>query len=247
MGNHPYEKLTKTRLSEQIAGRLESLILSNELRPGDKLPAEKELAERFGVSRAAARESIKLLEERKLVESRAGLGAFVTSPGMANVTSSLHVAYRLQDCSYQQLHEARWHLESLVTRLAAERATAKDVATMEEALARMDATVDDPPSFLPADMEFHTALAAATQNPLFVVMTRPLIDMLQYVSAASLPAGGRSERHQYHRRLLDCIKNKDATGAVDAIQRQLDLSRCAMEKAMGAGQPIADSVQDSPQ
>ena len=220
-----FDRLAPIRLTEQIATRIEELILGDRLRPGDKLPSERELASSFGVSRPVIRESIKLLEERGLLAPRNGLGAFVTDPGYRTVTSSLSVAYRMQDCSSDDLYEARWCTESFTARLAAERATEADIDRIEAAVQLMDDHLDDLKEFMVGDIEFHEALAAATHNPLFVVMTRPLVEMIQKMGHKGFAYGHVRERHQNHRRILEAIKRRDVAGAEEAMHRHLDMSK----------------------
>lgn len=231
MDQLPVEKLTQTRLSEQMAGQIETLILGNHLRPGDKLPSERELAIQFGVSRTAVRESIKLLQERGLLESRNGRGAFVTTPGVGGITSSLNVVYQMQDCTFDHLHEARWCLETFIARLAAERAGAEDIARMEAAVAAMEANLHDPDRYLPADLEFHVALAQSVHNPLFYVMTRPLVALIHSLGAAGFRHGDVAKRFWTHVRLLECIKNRDAAGAEETMRTHLNMSIEAVEMA----------------
>lgn len=226
-----FDRLAPVRFTAQIATRIEALILGNRLRPGDKLPSERQLASSFGVSRPVIRESIKLLEERGLLESRNGRGAFVTDPGYRTVSSSLSVACRMQDCGSDDLYEARWCMESCTARLAAERATEADISRMEAAIQVMDDHLDDLEGFMVGDTEFHTALAAATHNPLFVLMTRPLVEMILKLGYKGFSYGHVRERHQNHRRLLECIKRRDAFRAEEAMQRHLDLSKEAFSSA----------------
>lgn len=229
MNKSLFEKPTQTRFSEQIATQIESLILGDQLRPGQKLPSERELAIQFGVSRTAIRESIKLLEERGLLESLDGRGAFVTALNLDNVASSLSLAYRMQSCSADDLHEARWAVESINARLAAERATDEDIAAMEAAREIMDGAEDDPQRYTAADLQFHAAMASATHNPLLVVMARPLIEMIQTLGLMTFKTGSRAERHQWHSRLLECVKNHDPFGAEEALRQHLNLTKEATE------------------
>ncbi len=234
MSDIPFDRVTATRLSEQVANRIETLILDNRLRQGDKLPPERELAARFGVSRAVLRESIKLLEERGLLEPRNGRGAFVTAPGCSPMASWLNVAFRMQDCTTDDLYEARWCLESFIVRLAVQRANETDIARMELAIAEMDRNPDSSDKYMPSDVEFHKALAAATHNPLFVVMSQPLVQMVLTLGHVGFSYGHVLERHENHRRLLECIRNRDVEEAEAVMHRHLDLSRDAF-----AGPPIA--------
>jgi GntR family transcriptional repressor for pyruvate dehydrogenase complex len=230
MTDIPFDRITPTKLSEQVASRIESLVLTNRLHQGDKLPPERELANRFGVSRAVVRESIKLLEERGLVEPRSGRGAFITAPSFGSLASSINVAFHMQDCTADDLYEARWCLESFIVRLATERATETDIARMEAAIAVMDQNLDNPDGFMPGDVEFHAALAAATHNPLFMVMSRPLVQMILTLGHLGFSYGHVRERHENHQRLLECIKKRDIDGAEAVIRHHLNLSRDAFSE-----------------
>lgn len=207
--------------SEQIANRIEALILSREFLPGDKLPSEREMAESFGVSRPAVREALKLLKERGLVQSRMGHGSFVAEPGMDNVISSLNVASHMRNSTLGHLNEVRWNLEVCIAGLAAERATPEDLAKMEALVQAMDATIEDIPQFIRADMEFHAALAAATGNPIFLILSYSIIDLVQKMRLILTNSEETARGQIYHKRLLDCIRTKDPAGARDAMQYHL--------------------------
>lgn len=237
----PIDRLRPTRLPEQVASKIESFILSFQLREGDKLPSERELGARFGVSRTVVRESIKFLEQRGLLESQNGRGIFVTSPGLAGVASSLSDAYRLHGYTPGQLYQVRRCLESTIAREAAIRATSSDIARMEAAVEAIEANFDDPEKAVPADVEFHVAVAAATQNPLFVAIVQPLVELIHEVGVMGFRVdGGLRSRHQGHKRLLECIKNGDAAGAEEAIQRHLTVSLQAVEEYRAASSTTQD-------
>ena len=238
-----FDRLAPIRLTEQIATRIEELILGDRLHPGDKLPSERDLASSFGVSRPVIREAIKLLEERGLLEARNGRGAFVTDPGYRSVTSSLSIAVRMQDCSSDDLYEARWCTESFTARLAAERATEADIDRIEAAVQLMDDHLDDLKEFMLGDIEFHEALAAATHNPLFIVMTRPLVEMIQKMGHKGFAYGHVRERHQNHRRILEAIKRRDAVGAEEFMHRHLDMSKEAFSARSVEEAPVAFSIE----
>lgn len=224
-----FGKLIPSRLSKRIAEHIESLILDSQLRPDDKLPSERELAVQFGVSRSAVREAIKLLEERGLLEPRNGRGAFVTIPEASDLSSSLNVVYRMQGWTVDNLHEARWCLESFVAALAAQRATSDDVARLEAALASMDASLDDPDSYMRADVEFHSALADSTHNPLLQFMIRPLVGLIQDVGRAEFRHGQLAQRHKKHGLLVECIKTGDSSRAESVMRDHLNATRRAFD------------------
>jgi DNA-binding FadR family transcriptional regulator len=236
-----FEELTPVRFSEQIASRIEALVLSRALRPGDKLPSERELAESFGVSRPAVREALKLLKERGLVQARMGHGSFVAELGMDSVISSLSVASRLRNSTLGHLNEVRWNLEVHIAGLAAERATPEDLAKMETCLQAMEETIEDIPRFIREDMEFHAALAAATGNPIFLILSCSIIDLVQNMRLMLTTPVETALGQTFHKRLLDCIRRKDPSGAREAMQKHLEhVARLGCPSDLLFGRP--DSV-----
>lgn len=215
------EKLRPIHFSQQIASRLEALILSNELQPGDRLPSERELAKSFGVSRSAVREALKLLVERRLVETRMGRGTIICDPGVSSVISSLSVASRMQNSTLAHLDEVRPLLEVHIAGLAAERAEPADLERMEAAVEAMDATIGDMPRFIEADMEFHAAVAAATQNPLFLILGYSILDLVQKMRAMLTTPDEMAIGQAFHKRLLECMKRKDSSGARETMAQHL--------------------------
>ena len=215
------EKLMPVRFSEQIASRIEALVLSKELRPGDKLPSERELAKSFGVGRSAVREALKLLAQRGLVLPRMGQGTFVCDPGTGSVISSLNVASRMKNSTLAHLDEVRLSIEVDIAGLAAERAIPADLERMEAAVAAMDTAVHDIPRFIEADLEFHAALTAATQNPLFLILGYSILDLVQKMRAMLTTSHETAIGQTFHKRLLECIKKKDPSGAREAMRQHL--------------------------
>jgi DNA-binding FadR family transcriptional regulator len=217
-----FGELTPVRFSEQIACRIEALILSRELQPGDKLPAERELAESFGVSRPAVWETLKLLAERGLVQAHMGHGTFVVDPGLSGVISSISVASRMRNTTLGHLNEARWNLEVPCAGLAAERATPADVDKMQAAVDAMDANLQDLPKFMQADLEFHAAMASATQNPVCLILNHSIVDLVQHMRMLLTTTEEATLGQVTHKRLVECIRNGDAAGARAAMQEHLE-------------------------
>src|SRR5467141_1192806 len=134
-----YRTVKTSRLYEQIVQQVEESILKGDLKAGDQLPAERELAQRFGVSRTAVREAVKALREKGLVEAYSGRGTFITDGTSQAVRQSLDLMVKIgQPEGSQYLAELRAILEPEIAALAAARAQESDMATMREAVAVMD-------------------------------------------------------------------------------------------------------------
>jgi GntR family transcriptional repressor for pyruvate dehydrogenase complex len=150
------------------------LIERGELRPGDRLPTERELAGQIGVSRPTVRTSLRALSTMGVVQSRQGAGTFITDGPPALASEPLGLLAALHGLSRDGLFEARRVLEVGTSGLAAERASGIHLAAMSEEVTGMFATVEEPLTFLWHDVRFHRAIAAASGNPVLGV----LIDML---------------------------------------------------------------------
>src|SRR5947208_6470865 len=134
VGDKPvYKAIRTSRLYEQIVQQIEESILQGALKPGDQLPAERELAEQFGVSRTAVREAVKALREKGLVEAYSGRGTFVTDGRSQAIRQSLDFMMKTgQADAYLHLAEMRAVLEPEIAALAAARVEEQHLVTMRE-------------------------------------------------------------------------------------------------------------------
>ncbi len=218
--------LHRDRLYEQVADQIERLIVSDSLRPGDKLPSERELAEQLKVSRTVIREATRVLSVRGLVEVKPGSGTYIQelSPSNASAPIGLFLKLRRAADAFENLLEIRYTLEVAIAGLAAERATGEDIAVMEAAIEAMAAHVEDAEQFVQHDLAFHSGLAAATHNDLYGVLLTPITDLLldfrltaYRYDAQSAIEGGLT----YHRRILSQVRARDAEGARQAMRDHL--------------------------
>jgi DNA-binding FadR family transcriptional regulator len=203
---------------EQVAARIAADVASGRLRPGDRLPSERDLARRLGVGRASVREALAALQNEGVLETRPGSGSFVADGARAR----LRDAGLPHDASPSDLLEARALLEPAVARLAAERAAGDDEAAA--LLDAMDAIADvgDPAqraAWSDADRRFHRRIAAMTGNPVLLAladaiaarMDEPLWRRLRDESVAT---PGRTRLHAAeHRMIYEAIADGDAAAA----------------------------------
>lgn len=218
--------LQRTRLYEQVADQIERLIIEESFRPDDKLPSERNLAERLGVSRTVIREATRVLSVRGLVEVKPGSGTYIQELSPSNAAAPIGLFLKLQQTanSFQNLCEIRFTLEVDIAGLAAERATDEDIAAMEMATEEMAGHIADAEQFIQYDLAFHSALTTATHNDLYNVLLTPITDLLldfrltayQYDARSSIEGG-----LTYHRRILDRIKARDVEGARQAMREHL--------------------------
>lgn len=218
-----YSAIRSSRLYEQIIEQIQNLIMEGTLRPGDKLAPERELAEQFGVSRTAVREAVKALSEKGLVEIHPGRGTFITNYTFVMMRDSLDLIVKVGLTNgIGNLNEVRTLLEPGIAALAAERIAEADIWTLEQTIAVMDEAMNDADAFAGADLEFHLALAKATQNPLIPILLDPIVDQLREHRKRIFLVDGGPQRGQYHhRRILTAIKKRDPAAAREAMWEHL--------------------------
>jgi GntR family transcriptional repressor for pyruvate dehydrogenase complex len=193
------------------------------LKPGDQLPAERELAEQFGVSRTAVREAVKALREKGLVEAYPGKGTFITNGSSNPMRQSLDRMMRsAQVDATSSLVEVREILEPEIAALAAVRATEENLNSLREAVAVMDAAKRDPDAYIEADLDFHLELAEAAANPLILSLIDSIIGVLREQRMRIFEVDGGPDRGQYHhKKILEAMEHQDAQGAKEAMRAHL--------------------------
>src|SRR6266699_1751665 len=222
-----YKLVRTSRLYEQIVQQIEESIVKGDLKAGDQLPAERELAQRFGVSRTAVREAVKALREKGLVEAYSGRGTFITDGTSQAVRQSLDLMVKIgQPEGSQYLAELRAILEPEIAALAAARAQESDMATMREAVAVMDRAGRDPDPYIEADLDFHLSLAEAAANPLILSLIDSIVGLLREQRMRIFKVEGGPERGQFHhKRILEAMEQRDPEKARDAMRAHLDQVR----------------------
>jgi GntR family transcriptional repressor for pyruvate dehydrogenase complex len=213
------------RLSEEIFDRIRAAIVDGRLRPGDRLPSERELTERFGVSRVSVRDALRILEASGLVEIRVGArgGAFVTVPGPGLVGEGLANMLFLSQVSALEVTEARVIFELGMLPLVCARATEEDIEALEEICERSQAEVDAGTYDVELSAEFHRALAKAAHNRATELMAGtfygPLLMSLQQAKAVAPEMGQRGVTE--HVALVEAIRARDADAARDIMLEHL--------------------------
>jgi GntR family transcriptional repressor for pyruvate dehydrogenase complex len=222
--DEPLYKTVKTsRLFEQIVAQVEESILKGQLKPGDQLPAERDLAQRFGVSRTAVREAVKTLREKGLVEAYSGRGTFITNGTSQGFRQSLDLMIRInQQEGSAHLAELRQVLEPEIAGLAANLIEEQLLATMRESVVIMDGNLHDPDAYVEADLDFHLALAEAVGNPLILSLLDSIVGLLRDQRSRIFSVDGGPERGQFHhKRILAAIEERNAEKAREAMRAHL--------------------------
>ena len=218
-----YKAVQSSRLYEQIVRQIEDSIQQGELSAGSQLPAERDLAKQFGVSRTAVREAIKALQEKGLVDAFPGRGTFVTSGTPNTMRRSLDQLVNSGDEEGRAyLVEVREMLEPEIAALAAVRADEEDLSVMREAVKTMDSASWDSDVYIEADLDFHLALAEAAGNPIVLSLIDSIVGLLREQRLRIFRvAGGPDRGQQHHRRILEAIQRHDPQAARAAMQAHL--------------------------
>src|SRR5216684_3871893 len=226
-GQPVYRTVRTSRLYEQIVQQIEDSILKGALRPGDQLPSERELAQRFGVSRTAVREAVKALCEKGLVEAYSGRGTFITDGTSQVIRQSLDLMTRIgQQEGSVHLSELRQMLEPQIAALAATRIEEQLLATMREAVVVMDRSLHDPDAYIEADLDFHLAMAEAVGNPLILSLLDSIVGLLREQRRRIFAVDGGPERGQFHhKQILEAVERHDRDAAREAMRAHLEQVR----------------------
>ncbi|MFP5212029.1 MAG: FadR/GntR family transcriptional regulator [Acidobacteriota bacterium] len=177
-----FREARQNRVFQDVVSQIQEAILDGRLKPGDKLPPEREMVEMFKTSRSTLREALRILEHKGLIEIKLGVsgGAMVKSTSGEQMSESLALLLRSQAVSLDHLAEFRRGVEGLVTALAAERATADDIRHLGELLAEAGSYCERPLThrndFIRVDEKLHMALARITGNPLYILILQTVHD-----------------------------------------------------------------------
>src|SRR3984893_12456209 len=220
-----YTPIQSIKVFEQVAVQIEKRILDGELRSGDRLPTERELAEQFHVSRTAVREAMKILAQKGLVDMRPGRGTIVIDGANEAMQDSIGLVMKLKLGEVgvsDSLVEVREILETEIAALAAARATETEIVAMREAVRVMDENLNNANAFIAADNRFHEALAQATQNTLILILVNSIVNLLSEQRKQVFDVEGGPQRGQiHHRRILDSVTRRDPEAARAAMRSHL--------------------------
>jgi len=218
-----YKAVRTPRLFQQIVQQIEDTILKGLLKAGDQLPAERDLALTFGVSRTAVREAVKALREKGLVEAFSGRGTFITNGTSQAIRQSLSLLTKInQSDGLTHLAELRGILEPEIAALAASRIEESHLAAMREAFEAMENSGESPDKFIEADLDFHLGLAEAAANPLILSLIDSIVDLLREQRLRIFEVTGGAKRGQFHHsRILQAVAQRDPMKARAAMQAHL--------------------------
>ncbi len=221
--NLSFTAVRRTRLFEDVARQVQQLIVDGTLTPGDLLPPERQLAERFGVSRNSVRDAIRVLELAGLVIARQGEGNVVAEVSASTLVAPIALLLTRKRKLVAELLEVRKMLEPALAARAAVHASSEQIARMDEILGRQREKALRGEPTVEEDSEFHYVIALAARNTVVLKLLDVLMDLLRETRVRSLQTPGRLERSLAgHRRVLDAIQRRDAEAAERAVRQHLE-------------------------
>ncbi|HET6806154.1 MAG TPA: transcriptional regulator NanR [Frateuria sp.] len=229
--------IRRRKLYEEVADAIEQMIRDGQLAPGDQLPSERELRETFGVGRSAVREAMLSLQRMGLVAVNSGERSRVLAPSAKALVGELSGAARrllAQPGGVARFQQARALFEIGLARLAAQVATAADVARLATALRANRESLGDLQRFRDTDVAFHFAIAEIPHNPIFTSLHEAVVAWLteQRTRSGRLPGAGEAA-YAAHARIYEAIAARDPSAAELAMQEHLDAVAALYWKAQG--------------
>ena len=220
-----YKEIRPRKISDQVFEQIQDLIYKGQIKPGEQLMPERELAETLNVSRNSVREAINKLIERKLIENRQGMGTFVRRPEADQQDNPLNTVLG-DDISAQELLEFRLGLECNAAVLAARKATSEDIVYLDSVIRDMRLMVKEGVMGHEEDVRFHMGIAYASKNRVQIHMMKRFYDLLYY---------GIWKSHTYlyqerpnlesilgqHETILEAIRNHDTQMAYDVMREHI--------------------------
>lgn len=224
------EQIVRRKLSDEVFARLKAMITSGELQPGDEMPSERELMERFGVGRPAIREAMQALAGMGLVAISHGERAKVLELTAQSIFRQMDMTAKIMlaksSDSLEHLKNARIFFERGMAREAAQKATSDDIASLRDILEHQRDSLGNADAFISADMEFHTRIARISGNPIYVAVSEAMLAWLQeYHTDMLIWTGKEKFTLAEHEEIIACLEARDPDAAEQAVLKHLERSR----------------------
>lgn len=231
----PFQKVQPEKLSQSVIRQIEKLILRGILRPAERLPSERELSEKLGVSRPSLREAVAELQDRGLLTSKAGAGIYVADVLGSAFSPALIRLFASHDEAVFDYIAFRRDLEGLAAERAATYGSDTDLKVIGAVFAKMEAAHSkrNPGDEAALDAEFHLAIIEASHNVIMLHMMRSMYELLRegvFYNRQIMfkQRTTRDELLNQHRAIADALQIRDACGARAAVERHLDYVEAAL-------------------
>lgn len=209
-------------------------IISGDLKPGDKLPPEREIADMLGVSRHSVREAIRIMDMTGVISSRQGSGNYITCEFQKSITETMAMMVAMNQINYRQISQVRYSLERLAFSLALNNAGEKKIKQMEECVDRLDKSTDDKVN-AELDKRIHYTLAEASGNTLLLDILEACSGVIDNFIKDMRYEILRTERrkgmlNECHRELVEAMKEKNEEKGQEALKRHFGMIDNILDK-----------------
>ena len=232
----PFQRIDAEKLSQSVVRQIEQLILRGILRPGERLPSERELSERLGVSRPSLREAISELQERGLLTTRAGAGIYVADVLGSAFSPALIRLFAAHDQAVMDYISFRRDLEGVAAARAAEAGTETDLKVIDTLFRKMEVAHNkrNPADEAELDAQFHLAIIEASHNVIMLHMMRSMFDLLKegVFYNRQIMFKQRNTRDillDHHRAMNEAIQARDPEAAREAVNLHLTFVEEALD------------------
>ena len=230
-----FRSVRTQRVSDEIVGQVKEALFTGKLRVGDRLPPERELAEKFEASRASVREALRSLEQEGVIQIRKGVngGIFVVDLDHRPVAKSLRTLLELRKISIHHISEARLIFEPEAARLAAQRAKPEDLQQLEEVIQKMGEAVGRRELPRSHDLMFHQLIARAAANPILEMLAGSMLEVASKAITELQPSLA-TLRHvlRSHENIFEAIRDRNPELAFQTMYEHIvDIQRRLARKA----------------
>lgn len=224
MSESPFQRTTRNALAEDIVTQILALIRERRLRPGDKLPPERELVTTMKVSRPSLREALRTLSIMRVLDLRHGSGIYVTALEPAQLVQHLDFVFALDDSAYLQLFETRKVIEPAICKLAAQRITDAELALLDQCIAdTQEGLKTNHTLYYQADLDLHETIANASGNFLLQRFMQSIHSLgMASRKRTSILSGIAAQTLQDHQRIVQALKDHHPEEAYNAMLNHLE-------------------------
>ena len=201
---------------KMVLKRIEEAVINKELKPGDYLPPETELAENLGVSKSSVREAIKMLEAMGIVEVRQGDGTFIKQKPDANGINTLVFTLLLQQGTSMEIFELREMFEPAYTLMAMKKATSEDIERIKDTITRLEESVKQNKQSADDDLAFHYAILETTRNPYVIKIGSTILNLFKASIGMSMKRIPQIAIED-HKKIFKALCEKDEQALLKAV------------------------------
>jgi GntR family transcriptional repressor for pyruvate dehydrogenase complex len=223
-----FSTIKQSPVSKLVSEQIKTLIIEGNLKPGDKLPSERELAKTIQVGRLSLREGLRILQTMGIIETKYGInsGSYVSRIGIENLIEKFSECLRLGNITIEKLYEARLELALISVKYFIKRGTKEDLRIMEGCVKEAEALLKRGLQTRGKNIYFHQLLTQASQNPVFILVQNSLLETIRhFLSKFDSPHRDSKKMLDGNKRILKQLQERNIQGALKAMKNHVLYSR----------------------